>query len=612
MDAFPTIPDQWEDADGDGRGDNPEGANADAFPADVLEWSDTDGDGIGDNGGACPERAGNSGLDRAGCKDSDGDGTSNPDGTWTVQDGADAFPNDPMEVSDQDGDGVGDASDAFPMDATQSEDRDGDGFGDDPNGFMGDACVAYGTSRLDRYGCPDGDGDLMSDLNDAFPEDPARQLDSDRDGVDDPNDAFPFDGSQSKDSDGDGYGDNPFGVNPDAFIDDPTQHQDLDEDGRGDDPDGNDPDVCLDVRTATMRLCIEDRDNDGWNDTEDQFPDEPTQWVDADGDGLGDNKAGYAGDPFLGDKDNDGFLDPSDPVYDEEGRLLPSSLKEGEDVFPDNPSEWSDNDGDLVGDNGDPDDDNDGALDSDELLLGYDAFSSQSTPPESFEIVLTERISLEAWDLVSIALGVPSGLYIIFAFLTRPARSRLQEAHRGRRGRWGTRVGRRGIRGRTDASSDRPSSRDSPRAKSNAQGDGLRGWTFRTESNEGDHQQPSTCIGTGRVNHLRWRLRPTFRRELKYPQRRLGIDVDDVPSRAGARPCEPWMVGHQSFLLLRSLAPSRSHGDRPLACPEPGPDRRWKRVPLTRPSGHGDHLDRARRGLGAPGLERQSHGHRTR
>ena len=424
VDAFPTIPDQWEDADGDGRGDNPEGANADAFPADVLEWSDTDGDGIGDNGDACPERAGNSSLDRAGCKDSDGDGTSNPDGTWTVQDGADAFPNDPMEVSDQDGDGVGDASDAFPMDATQSEDRDGDGFGDDPNGFMGDACVAYGTSRLDRYGCPDGDGDLMSDLNDAFPEDPARQLDSDRDGVDDPNDAFPFDGSQSKDSDGDGYGDNPFGVNPDAFIDDPTQHQDLDEDGRGDDPDGNDPDVCLDVRTATMRLCIEDRDNDGWNDTEDQFPDEPTQWVDADGDGLGDNKAGYAGDPFLGDKDNDGFLDPSDPVYDEEGRLLPSSLKEGEDVFPDNPSEWSDNDGDLVGDNGDPDDDNDGALDSDELLLGYDAFSSQSTPPESFEIVLTERISLEAWDLVSIALGVPSGLYIIFAFLTRGLRAR--------------------------------------------------------------------------------------------------------------------------------------------------------------------------------------------
>ena len=191
----------------------------------------------------------------------------------------------------------------------------------------------------------------------------------------------------------------------------------------GDDPDGNDPDVCLDVRTATMRLCIEDRDNDGWNDTEDQFPDEPTQWVDADGDGLGDNKAGYAGDPFLGDKDNDGFLDPSDPVYDEEGRLLPSSLKE-EDVFPDNPSEWSDNDGDLVGDNGDPDDDNDGALDSDELLLGYDAFSSQSTPPESFEIVLTERISLEAWDLVSIALGVPSGLYIIFAFLTRGLRAR--------------------------------------------------------------------------------------------------------------------------------------------------------------------------------------------
>ena len=36
----------------------------------------------------------------------------------------------------------------------------------------------------------------------------------------------------------------------------------------------------------------------------------------------------------------------------------------------------------------------------------------------------TERISHEARDLVSIALGVPSGLYIIFAFLTRGLRAR--------------------------------------------------------------------------------------------------------------------------------------------------------------------------------------------
>ena len=31
-DAFPLDPTQWEDADGDGYGDNPNGTNADQFP----------------------------------------------------------------------------------------------------------------------------------------------------------------------------------------------------------------------------------------------------------------------------------------------------------------------------------------------------------------------------------------------------------------------------------------------------------------------------------------------------------------------------------------------------------------------------------------------------
>ena len=48
-DAFPLDPTQWEDADGDGYGDNPNGTNADQFPNDPTEWFDSDGDGIGDN-----------------------------------------------------------------------------------------------------------------------------------------------------------------------------------------------------------------------------------------------------------------------------------------------------------------------------------------------------------------------------------------------------------------------------------------------------------------------------------------------------------------------------------------------------------------------------------
>ena len=46
-----------------------------------------------------------------GCPDTDGDGYSDPDGSWTASDGADAFPNDPTRSQDIDGDGVDDAVD---------------------------------------------------------------------------------------------------------------------------------------------------------------------------------------------------------------------------------------------------------------------------------------------------------------------------------------------------------------------------------------------------------------------------------------------------------------------------------------------------------------------
>jgi hypothetical protein len=43
-DAFPLDPNEWDDTDGDGVGDN-----ADVFPNDPTESVDTDSDGIGDN-----------------------------------------------------------------------------------------------------------------------------------------------------------------------------------------------------------------------------------------------------------------------------------------------------------------------------------------------------------------------------------------------------------------------------------------------------------------------------------------------------------------------------------------------------------------------------------
>ena len=58
----------------------------------------------------CPEVDGNSHEDRVGCLDSDGDGWSDPDEDWTVDNGADAFPKENTQWADKDGDGWGDSS----------------------------------------------------------------------------------------------------------------------------------------------------------------------------------------------------------------------------------------------------------------------------------------------------------------------------------------------------------------------------------------------------------------------------------------------------------------------------------------------------------------------
>ena len=77
----------------------------DAFPNDPNESADSDGDGLGDNADQCDSTpTGEIGdINTAGCgaseRDTDGDG---------VNDSLDAFPNDPNETADSDGDGYGD------------------------------------------------------------------------------------------------------------------------------------------------------------------------------------------------------------------------------------------------------------------------------------------------------------------------------------------------------------------------------------------------------------------------------------------------------------------------------------------------------------------------
>ena len=171
--------------------------------------------------------------------------------------------------------------------------------------------------------------------------------------------------------------------------------------------------------------------DDPLGNTADEFPDDPTEWKDTDGDGLGitqmhshstllkpqietvtvtvtthweqaqmssltirlngktmtkmdlgDNQLGTESDPFLSDFDNDGYNDSIDvlPKLYSPGDLDNDGYLDDVDWAPSDPREWSDFDGDGKGDNEDPDDDNDGYADTDELRQKTDPFDASSVP----------------------------------------------------------------------------------------------------------------------------------------------------------------------------------------------------------------------------------------
>ncbi|MEP4145605.1 MAG: hypothetical protein ABJL54_00210 [Halioglobus sp.] len=90
--------------------------------------------------------------------------------------------------------------------------------------------------------------------------------------------------------------------------------------------------VNFTIATSTLPS---DRDGDGVPDSEDAFPDDPSESVDSDGDGVGDNADQFPQDPTRS-KDSDG-----------------DGVEDSLDEFPNDSSEWQDTDGDGVGDNGD-------------------------------------------------------------------------------------------------------------------------------------------------------------------------------------------------------------------------------------------------------------------
>ncbi len=263
-DTFTTDPTQWNDTDGDGHGDNPNGNNPDAFPNDSTQWNDTDGDGYGDN-----------------------------------QTG-----NDP---------------DLFPEDLTQWNDTDGDGYGDNQTGNNPDVFLTDPTQWNDTDS--DGYGDNQTGNNpDMFTNDPTQWNDTDSDGYGDNRtgnnpDMFTNDVTQWNDTDSDGYGDNQLGTSPDNFINDPTQWNDTDSDGYGDNPDGNNPDEFPNDATEWQDTdsdtigdnADDDDDNDGMPDTwEEKYGLNKTDPTDASKDEDGDGVSNL--DEFKTDKDP---LDPT-------------------------------------------------------------------------------------------------------------------------------------------------------------------------------------------------------------------------------------------------------------------------------------------------------------
>ncbi|MDA9844217.1 hypothetical protein N9C47_05125, partial [Flavobacteriaceae bacterium] len=326
----------------------------DAFPSDPNEYLDTDGDGIGNNADT----------------DDDGDGWSD--------DIEDQEGSDPLDASDQpsdtdgdgipnsldtddDNDGVLDVEDDLPLDPSETIDTDGDGIGnnadtdDDGDGYSDSFEQIEGTDPLDPNDFPfDNDGDGLSEEEElALGTDPDN-ADTDGDGINDKFDAFPLDPEISSDVDGDGIADE----------------------------------------------LEDDIDNDGVLNEEDAFPLDPNESADNDSDGIGDNadldddNDGYpdtteineGSDPFDPlsipvDSDNDGLSDieesdlGTDPEnFDTDGDGVNDKI----DAFPLDPEHNSDQDGDGIPDLLDPDDDNDGVPDRTDVFP-YDPTESQDT-----------------------------------------------------------------------------------------------------------------------------------------------------------------------------------------------------------------------------------------
>ncbi|TPH18638.1 collagenase [Litorilituus lipolyticus] len=144
------------------------------------------------------------------------------------------------------------------------------------------------------------------------------------------------------DSDGDGVIDS-----EDAFPNDPTETKDSDGDGTGDNSDA----FPNDASETT------DSDGDGVGNNGDAFPNDPSETKDTDGDGTGDNSDAFPTDASeTTDSDGDGTGDNSDAFPNDASETTDSDgdgTGDNSDAFPNDSTETKDSDGDGTGDNSD-------------------------------------------------------------------------------------------------------------------------------------------------------------------------------------------------------------------------------------------------------------------
>tara|TARA_B100001250_G_scaffold86754_1_gene71725 strand:+ start:793 stop:2541 length:1749 start_codon:yes stop_codon:yes gene_type:complete len=297
------------DSDGDGINDDVDNCSNISNP---LQADHDIAQGL-DGGDECDEDDDNDGwtdLEESECGTSSLNSNEIPEDTDLdgYCDFTDPFPLDDSEWEDTDSDGVGDNSDIFPDDPTETIDTDGDGIGDnadidtDGDGVENDldSCNINGTlgwtstliTDFDNDGCndmnedTDDDGDWFSDLYELNCN--TNPLDANSTPIDTDN-HYPCD-YVDIDDDNDGFNDT-----DDDFPLDECASGDFDNDGY--------PDSIIENCSTTLTEDIDD-DNDGCLDSDDAFPKDSNECLDFDSDGIGNN--------LDNDDDNDGVDDSSD------------------------------------------------------------------------------------------------------------------------------------------------------------------------------------------------------------------------------------------------------------------------------------------------------------